>query len=62
MSDAGATELVREICNGLTKFVDNNEESAKPLLGVLLTGFLVPLSEEDFFGTEGWEHGLGCEE
>lgn len=58
MSDAGAAKTVIEICDGLKKFVDDNPESAKELLLVLVQETLDPLSSDDFFGTEGWEHGL----
>lgn len=61
MSDAGAVETVNEICAGLKKFVANNPESAKELLVQLIDETLNPLSEDDFFGTEGWEHYFGID-
>lgn len=59
MSDEGAAKTVQEICNGLAQFVKDNPESAKELLLVLTQETLDPLASDDFFGTEGWEHGLG---
>jgi hypothetical protein len=59
MSDKGAVQTVTEICNGLKQFVLDNPESAKELLLVLVQETLEPLAQDDFFGTEGWEHGLG---
>ena len=59
MSQDGAVETIGEICEGLKKFVKYNPESAKDLLNSLIEGTLEPLGQDDFFGTEGWEHGLG---
>jgi hypothetical protein len=43
----------------LNKFIANNPESAKELLVQMIQETLDPLAQDDFFGTEGWEHGLG---
>lgn len=59
MSDKGAVKTVDEICDGLKKFFANNPESAKEFLVVMVGETLEPLADDDFFGTEGWEHGLG---
>jgi hypothetical protein len=61
MSDKGAVKTVDEICDGLTKFITDNPESAKELLVVLIGETLEPLAQDDFFGTEGWQHGLGVD-
>lgn len=58
MSDAGAVWTVGEICDGLKWFVENNPKLAKELLLVMVQEMLEPLSQDDFFGTEGWERGL----
>ena len=36
-------------------------ENIEHILLNLQTHFLDPLAEEDFFGTEGWEHWLGLD-
>lgn len=59
MSDKGAVQTVTEICDGLSRFAKNNPHAAKELLLVLVQETLEPLADDDFFGTEGWEHGLG---
>jgi hypothetical protein len=59
MSDAGAAKTVSEICDGLKQFVADDPGAAKELLLVLVQETLEPLAQDDFFGTEGWEHGLG---
>lgn len=59
MSDEGAVKTIHDICNGLVQFATDNPESAKELLLVLTQETLDPLASDDFFGTEGWEHGLG---
>jgi hypothetical protein len=60
MSDAGAKKTVEEICDGLKQFVENNPEQAKDLLAHMIDDFLDPLAQDDYFGTEGWEVGLGA--
>jgi hypothetical protein len=62
MSDEGCVETLKEICDGMKKFVDNNDESARFLLNELIENVLNPLDGEDFFGTEGWEHYFGLED
>ena len=62
LSEDGAVETINEICDGLKDFVANNPECAKTLLEELFQKILNPLSNEDFFGTEGWEHALGIED
>lgn len=61
MSDEGAKKTVEEICDGLKQFVENNPKSAKELLASMIDGFLDMLAQDDFFGTEGWEIGLGVD-
>jgi hypothetical protein len=61
MSDAGAAEAINQICDGLKKHVESNPDSAKELLLMLTQECLDSLSEDDFFGTEGWEHAFGIE-
>lgn len=61
MSDAGVAQNINEICDGLKAFVARDAENAKELLVVLISELLEPLDADDFFGTEGWEHGLGIE-
>lgn len=58
MSEEGAVKTINEICEGLKTFVTNNPEVAKELLVQLIQETLDPLASDDFFGTEGWEHGL----
>jgi hypothetical protein len=36
-------------------------ENVECILQYLQDGALEPLSEQDFFGTEGWEHWLGLD-
>jgi len=60
MSDKGAVETIEQICDGLKGFAKNNPENAKPLLAAMVDGFLDDLAQDDFFGTEGWEVGLGA--
>jgi len=62
MSEKGAVKTVNEICDGMKKFVANNPHVAKELLVQLIQETLDPLASDDFFGTEGWEHGLGVDE
>ncbi len=59
MSEEGAVATVNEICDGMKKFIANNPDSAKELLVQMVQEVLEPLGSDDFFGTEGWEHGLG---
>jgi len=61
MSDSGAVKTIVEICDGLKRFIENNPECAKEALLVMTQEFLDPLSADDFFGTEGWEHGLSVD-
>lgn len=58
MSQKGAVQTINQIADGMKKFIANNPDSAKDLLEALVSTF-EPLAGEDFFGTEGWEHGLG---
>lgn len=59
MSDKGKLKTLDEICEGLSKFAHNNPDIVTDLLICLECDLLSPLAEEDFFGTEGWEIGLG---
>lgn len=61
MSEEGAVQTVNEVCDGLKEFFIHNPEQAKEFLVQLMQETLDPLSDDDFFGTEGWEHGLGVE-
>ena len=40
----------------------NNPEGVKEFLALFVTEVLEPLAAEDFFGTEGWEHGVGLDQ
>lgn len=60
LSDAAALTTVNEIADGLKEFVKNNPESAK-MICEHLGPCLDELSEDDFFGTEGWLHAFGIE-
>lgn len=60
LSDAAALTTVNEIADGLKKFVKNNPDSAKAICEAL-GPTLDDLSEDDFFGTEGWLHAFGIE-
>jgi hypothetical protein len=62
MSDEGAVATINDICDGIKRYLENNDESAKPLLEALIADVLDPLSADDFFGTEGWEHCFGLED
>jgi hypothetical protein len=62
MSEAGTVDTLNEICEGLKDFGENCPESAKALLIELVEKVLNPLSCDDFFGTEGWEHYFGMED
>jgi hypothetical protein len=59
LSDEAAITTVNEICDGLKSFISRNPDSAHDLLRAMKDGFLDDLAENDYFGTEGWEHGLG---
>lgn len=62
MTDEGANETLKEICEGMKEFGDNCTDSAKTLVIELMEKVLNPLAEDDFFGTEGWEHYFGIED
>jgi hypothetical protein len=40
---------------------DGSEVDIDIILGYLQDNFLDPLGNDDFFGTEGWEHWLGLD-
>lgn len=61
MSEKGALETHNDICDGLKDFFKNNPEGVKEFLALFVTEVLEPLAAEDFFGTEGWEHGVGLD-
>jgi hypothetical protein len=61
MSDAPTVKTMYEICDALKSFIASNPESAKLLLSELIDNVLTPLSEDDFFGTEGWEHAFSMD-
>jgi hypothetical protein len=61
MSDEGAVDTINEICDGLKMFFENNPENCKEFLKMLVEEVLDPLAAEDYWGTEGWEHGLNVE-
>jgi hypothetical protein len=54
-------QLLKDICGGMIRFCNNNPHAREPLLEDLVN-MLDLLSEDDFFGTEGWEHCFGVEE
>ena len=60
LSDAAALTTVNEIADGLKNFVKKNPDSAKAICEALGPA-LDELAEDDFFGTEGWEHAFGIE-
>lgn len=62
MSETGAVQTIQEICDGLKKHVATNPESARELLLLLVQECLDPLAEDDFFGTEGWQHAFGIDD
>lgn len=62
LSDEGAVEVVEKIADGLKAHFSHNPEMAKEFLEILLEEVIEPLSGEDFFGTEGWEHCFGLED
>lgn len=62
LSQKGSVELVGEICDGLKEFFASNPQGVKEFLVPLVENVLEPLACEDYFGTEGWEHGLGVED
>ena len=62
LSDKGAAEVMALICDGLKRMTGENPESAKYLLEAMIDGFLEPVSSEDGFGTEGWEHAFGLDD
>lgn len=51
MTDDAIAEALRRICAAILKTDDKAE-----MLQALVDYFLDPLSEDDFFGTEGWEY------
>jgi hypothetical protein len=61
MTDEGAVDTINEICDGLKTFFENNPENCKEFLKMLVEEVLDPLAAEDYWGTEGWEHGLNVE-
>lgn len=60
MSDRGALDAIEDLFVGLKVYLRKNPEQSKDFLGVLIESLDV-LDSEDFFGTEGWESGLGVE-
>ena len=62
LSDEGATQVLSKILTGLERFVERNPDIAKFILESVVYDFIEPISEDDFFGTEGWEHALGIED
>ena len=60
LSDAAKVTTINEICDGLKEFIKNNPEQAEAVLPPLAE-MLDNLSEDDFFGTEGWVHAFGIE-
>lgn len=61
LSDAAKVTTINEICDGLKQFIKDNPSCADDVLSGLVNDFLEPLSEDDFFGTEGWTHCFGIE-
>ena len=54
-------DTVFDICKELRATVDRKPSLAKDLLEYLIQGVLDPLAEDDFWGTEGWEHCFDIE-
>jgi hypothetical protein len=61
MSDVGAATTLGEVCDGIKRFVESNPNTAKDILENLIDGVLDPLNEDDFWGTEGWQHAFGLD-
>lgn len=61
LSDAAKITTINEICDGIKEFIKNNPESAGVILESLVDGTCEALNEDDFWGTEGWEHAFGIE-
>lgn len=61
LSESGARQTLTDILKGIQTFADNSEEDdIKTLLHELVDVF-DELSQDDFFGTEGWQHYFGME-
>jgi hypothetical protein len=55
LTEMAAQSILNKVCDGL-KNRSNGNHSAKEILAELEALFLDPLDNEDFFGTEGWQH------
>lgn len=60
MTEDAAATTINEICDGMKLFITNNPTLARDLLGHLVNDLLDPLSDGDYFGTQGWEYTLGA--
>ena len=50
-------EILLKVANHIRSFAESEyEDEVDSELQVLIDYYLEPLSEEDYFGTEGWEH------
>lgn len=62
LNDKAVIETTQQICDGIKKFIENNPDSAAFILDRLVDDVCEPLNEDDFWGTEGWEHAFGIED
>ena len=52
---------IQGFCNQVKSINQTHPKNARFLLEDLVKGVLDPLAEDDFWGTEGWEHRFGME-
>ena len=62
LNEKAITETTNQICDGIKKFIANNPDSAEFILDQSVDEVLNPLNDDDFWGTEGWEHTFGIED
>jgi uncharacterized protein YutE (UPF0331/DUF86 family) len=54
-------DSVENFCEEIKNIIIMRPEIAKTLLELMIENVLDPLAEDDFWGTEGWEHRFGME-
>lgn len=61
LKEAEQKGAVKAICGALVDYIENDPDSTLDILGTLLET-LESFDCDDFFGTEGWQRGLGLED
>lgn len=56
-------KILKDIANYLAETAQSaSDDIVDTVIDTIQDGFLDVLNEEDFFGTEGWEHMLGLDD